>query len=738
MNLKPPNGMSRLWENFSRDWRQILPISLILVLGTLFSLAGYRFLVENTRQLNEVETEQHLLAFTNKFEGQFHTHLQSLNFIRQLFYASESVDSVEFDIFSRNIFTELNGLKGLAWAPVSRKDGEIGNVSLAYVYPKMEKPFIPGFDLKSIPELAADLTKATRTNISVVDMLPESLKGERSGNMISFLPVYGGPNASVEKRGKENLNGFIVALLDTGPIFSGANAGHDLDKRDSLVVGKDRDGTWDDILFSYDPSPMSETAPLQAGRKVIEFPLNLADKNYSIRFYPGPETLKPHSLRNAFSALIGGLSITILIAAYFTISTVRNIEVRALARKISDANRELNAEIDKGRQTRTALDESNRRFRTLADNAPNILWMTNKEGTTTFFNKAWLDFTGRERESINPDLWLHLLHPDDQEACLNIFLQAFENHAKFEMEYRLRRHDGEYRWILDTGSPRLTSEGDFLGYIGSASDITPRKRAEEALRHTKDLAESANRAKSAFLANMSHELRTPLNAIIGFSDLMLKELFGPIENEKYSHYVNDINESGILLLNVINDVLDVSKAESGKLQISEEKVHIPQVIEAAVKMIEVKARDGELTLTQDFPENLPLLLADERLVTQILINLLSNAVKFTPQGGDVTIHVEIDNDNRLNLSVIDTGIGIAKEDIPKVMASFEQLDNWMSRKHQGTGLGLPLVKSLIEAHQGEIFIDSEPDQGTTVLVRFPAARTILDSANNNQNNRKSA
>ena len=138
MNLKPPNGMSRLWENFSRDWRQILPISLILVLGTLFSLAGYRFLVENTRQLNEVETEQHLLAFTNKFEGQFHTHLQSLNFIRQLFYASESVDSVEFDIFSRNIFTELNGLKGLAWAPVSRKDGEIGNVSLAYVYPKME------------------------------------------------------------------------------------------------------------------------------------------------------------------------------------------------------------------------------------------------------------------------------------------------------------------------------------------------------------------------------------------------------------------------------------------------------------------------------------------------------------------------------------------------------------------------------------------------------------------------
>jgi len=362
--------------------------------------------------------------------------------------------------------------------------------------------------------------------------------------------------------------------------------------------------------------------------------------------------------------------------------------------------------------------------------------MTNKNGTTSFFNKAWLDFTGLERETISPDLWLHLLHPDDQEACLNIFLQAFEKHTKFEMEYRLRRHDGEYRWILDTGNPRLTSEGDFLGYIGSASDITPRKRTEETLRHTKELAESANRAKSAFLANMSHELRTPLNAIIGFSDLMLKEMFGPLSNEKYSQYIKDINESGILLLNVINDVLDVSKAESGKLQISEEKVSIPQVIEAAVKMVEVKAKDGELTLVKSFSENLPLLLADERLVTQILINLLSNAVKFTHRGGDITIHAEIDDDKRLNLSVTDTGIGIAKEDIPRVMASFEQLDNWMSRKHQGTGLGLPLVKSLVEAHQGDVFINSEPGKGTTVLIRFPASRTLLGEGQNLDDEKK--
>ncbi|MBT5752673.1 MAG: PAS domain S-box protein, partial [Rhodospirillaceae bacterium] len=681
MNNKANNKTGRLWGNFRRDWRQILPISLILVVGTLFSLAGYRFLVESARQLSEAETEQHLLAFTNKLEGLFSSHLQSLSFIRQLFYASENVDPEEFDIFARNIFSELNGLKGLAWAPVSLKDGKIDEVSLAYVYPKMEEPFIPGFNLKSAPELAAAMTKAARINISTVDMLPKSLMNERSGNMISFLPVYRDYDPGLTRMSELHLEGFIVVLLDSEPIFNGANKGQYLDRQDYVNVAKNRDLGGKETLFSYDPSPISENSinitTLQSSRNVIEFPLNIADKNYSIRFYPGPATEDQHSLQTAFSALIGGLSITILIAAYFTIATVRNIEVRTLARKIADTNRELNVEIDKGKQARTALDESNRRFRTLANNAPNILWMTNKDGITTFFNKAWLDFTGLERESISPDLWLRLLHPDDQEACLNIFLQAFEKHAKFEMEYRLRRHDGEYRWILDTGNPRLTSEGNFLGYIGSASDITPRKRAEEALHHTTDLAESANRAKSAFLANMSHELRTPLNAIIGFSDLMLKELFGPIDNEKYSQYVNDINESGVLLLNVINDVLDVSKAESGKLQISEEKVCIPQVIEAAVKMVEVKARDGELTIVKSFSENLPLLLADERLVTQILINLLSNAVKFTHQGGDITIHAEIDDDKRLNLSVTDTGIGIAKEDIPKVMASFEQLDNWM-------------------------------------------------------------
>ena len=243
---------------------------------------------------------------------------------------------------------------------------------------------------------------------------------------------------------------------------------------------------------------------------------------------------------------------------------------------------------------------------------------------------------------------------------------------------------------------------------------------------SESLAEAmrANKSKGEFLATMSHELRTPLNAIIGFSDIIRRELFGPIQIDKYTEYARDIHESGAHLLAIINDILDLAKAESGKLELSEREFDVVETTRSCIRMCQMRAEETDVRIVFSGGEQEIRIIADERLVLQIFCNLLINGIKFTPEGGTVRVQISAHPTKGVIFRITDTGIGIAPENIDRVLRPFEQVETSYSRSHGGLGLGLPYAKRLTELHGGALEIESQVGKGTTVTVRFPSWRLV--------------
>jgi PAS domain S-box-containing protein len=367
-------------------------------------------------------------------------------------------------------------------------------------------------------------------------------------------------------------------------------------------------------------------------------------------------------------------------------------------------------DITERKRSEDSMRESEGRFRLMADSAPVLIWISGADKLRTWFNSQWLEFVGRGLDQELGNGWATSVHCDDVDRCLETYSRKFDAREPFTLEYRLRRHDGVYRWVLDSGVPRWTSEGGFAGYIGSGIDITERREAEEALR-------TADRHKDEFLAILSHELRNPL-APIRLAVAMLRKL-GPPDRE-LQELRDIIDRQTTQLARLLDDLLDVSRITSGKIVLRKARVSIALAVSSAVEssrpLIDSRGHRLELHLPPHSPE----VDADVGRLAQVFSNLLNNAAKYTERGGRIIVTVEQAPGEAI-IHVRDNGVGIAPEQLPRIFVMFAQLDQTLDGGH-GLGVGLALAKRLVELHGGRLEVHSAGlGKGSEFVVRLPLA-----------------
>ncbi len=456
----------------------------------------------------------------------------------------------------------------------------------------------------------------------------------------------------------------------------------------------------------------------------------------------------------------------------FMFSTKSGETVDVLASALSERNaegefiRSISVLIDVTERRRVEAEQRDTQFllRAMTEGATEGIFIKDLDGRYRMFNAAGARLMGKNRDDIIGRDDTEVFPPELSRSIMADDREILESGEPRTVE-EVQTIDGAARTFRTSKGPCRDAEGRIVGIIGVTRDVTEQKRdenelrmardelekrvgertadlarvneslrqeidergrAEQALVVAKEDAELANRAKSEFLANTSHELRTPLNAVIGFADMLGGAYAGAL-NARQADYVSDIRASGGALLELINDILDLSKIESGTVEVYEEEVDVSRAVQATVRLVKERAHSAQLQLRTNLVDDLPSLRADERMIKRILLNLLTNAAKFTPAGGEVDIDAFVGEDGAFCLAVTDTGIGIAEENQALVMTPFGQVDSALSRRYRGTGLGLPLVKSMSERHGGSVQLRSETGVGTTVTIRFPKERVVGDA-----------
>jgi len=481
------------------------------------------------------------------------------------------------------------------------------------------------------------------------------------------------------------------------------------------ALEEEAEATFHAIISSVDEGVILATPDLvvefanQAAETILGYDSDeMGGKNLR-HFLP---TLKPGAGEQSIVATHSGGSDLFLLLTLSSISRSSTPHIVCILKDLTEQHRR-----------EMELTTTSDRLRAVLDNVGHGIMMVDEAGMITAWNRRLSDVL--------------LLDPDFIDRHPNL-MDAIENGVAPQLEDGPSRDELIAYWrdrLTSNASQAFeqhTSAGRTLdvriepihtgGFVACFTDISERKEAETQLRVAKEAAETASHMKSEFLANMSHELRTPLNAVIGFSEAIEQQIVGEVP-EVYRGYATDIHTSGRHLLSLINDLLDLSKIEAGKFELDESQVNLGNIMNVCLRLVEPTASSKNVRIEKD-ASYLPPVWVDERAMRQVFLNVLSNAVKFTEPGGHVSISSSLTETGDINVSVTDTGIGIAAEDIPRALQPFEQISSSLTRGHAGTGLGLPMVASLMHLHEGEVTIESEPGKGTTVRVTLPASRSM--------------
>jgi two-component system cell cycle sensor histidine kinase PleC len=743
-------------EGKSRWW-PLIPVSpgsgggwLILAVGlTTTLLVGLWFVrVELTNQERAFQSEAGLVA--HHLGHELVLSLESMESLVALLASATDDLGLSYQNFvgESRIVERHPGFVALAWAPaVGSEDfgaflamaSAANRVALGYpvlgdidippkgrrtfpildVAPLGNAPFLPWRTLEREPSLAPLLDRVARSGQPAFSPPFDHLGGQKMDGPHAFIvaPVYwpGRPRATDAQR-LDALRGFAVALHDPGMTVRGAM---------TLLAGAAGDLAFT-VVDEGDGAPVmlhaSAAARLAISSEAIARggPAFLAGADWG-RAYHGItvggrrlgvflQSLSPFpSAPTMWTAGLVGV-VGVLLTLFLTLVT------RHLGRRAE------------------RVEEGLERFFATPDV---LMCLTAPDGRFLRVNQAWETLLGRRREDIEGVPLLSFVHPEDRDTTRLAWTRLENGETLGGFENRCRGSDGGYRWLLWSGTTMPSMGAVYCG----AHDITERKRAEatrreiqlelerrvtertEELLRAKEQAELANRAKSEFLANMSHELRTPLNAILGFSEAMSLEVHGPLGAGKYKEYARDIRESGGLLLDLISDILDLAKVEAGKLEVTSEPVDLADLVASALRLVRDKAEGKGVALSNGLEGvyNQYLVTGDALRLKQVLLNLLSNAVKFTKRGGRAWVAAERDGRGGLILTVGDTGIGMAGDEIEVALSPFGQVrsDPYVSDQ-EGTGLGLSIAQRILTLHGADMTLESAPGVGTRVVMRFPA------------------
>ncbi|HTW52186.1 MAG TPA: ATP-binding protein [Stellaceae bacterium] len=654
----------------------------------------------------------------------------------------QGLDAEQFRAYAKSVFLASSvlqsGVENLAWAPrVAERDraafeagaraerhddytirqktadgslvpapDQADYYPLRYVEP--ERPESPlGLDLTKVggDALATALATGTMTATQAMKMVygPES--------RLLFIPVYASSTKGKVADApigvlvfRMSISAAIEAIVSSfGPLPNGL---------DLFVIDDAAPKAQRLIYHRLSATAAAKTRPAPDEEAIVRpywgSSFSFAGRDFTMILRATPQLLSEKLAGAGWFELGSGILLTTLLVLYLVTNRIRADRLRHLAGTLQ---REV--------EVRRATEEELELTQLAMDRSSEAICLLDRSGRYLKVNDATCQQTGYTRDELLSMSVFDIAVQADRESWGERWEQ-YRSLGSRSFEGQRIIKDGHVIPVDITASLIQFGEQEYLFTV--ARDASARRMIESELRAARDLAESANQAKSQFLANMSHELRTPLNAIIGFSEVISAALFGPLD-ARYRDYAQDIHGSGHHLLRIINDLLDLSKVEAGRLELHDTPVSIAAIFETCRRMVADRAATGGISL--DFRPTKLAVRGDELRLEQVLLNLASNAVKFTPSGGDVTVSALLALSGEVVITVADSGIGMAPEDIPRALQPFGQVDNSLSRPHGGTGLGLPLAQRLVELHGGTLTVDSALGEGTTVTVVLPAERTHL-------------